>query len=294
MRYIEPAPSRPSSALGLVTTVRARGRGIVILSGPSSCGKGAIAEALRRTLHIPHANHISMGDALRGTFERARSEPEFLAVMGERIGIHPDRCVFDNADVAVVRKARSYAGLLERFGDRPSELDWLEYCVTDGLLVPDAWSEQIIEGTIAERAGHHEAVIVLDGYPRTEVAAQHVLDLTRRLNIPVIKVVHLSVSKKEMHQRALGRQRMDDTPEMLERRYQFYVDHVQPSVELMKARLGSARVALIDAHQPAYGPDGQLDLENSVRNVANRVLMVLGVSRHILEHLADAPLLEDE
>jgi adenylate kinase family enzyme len=190
----------------------------------------------------------------------------------------------------VVRKAYSYSGLLERFGERPSELDWLEYCVTDGLLVPDAWSEQIIEGTIAERSTQHEAVIILDGYPRTEVAAQHVLDLTRRLEIPIIKVVHLSVSKNEMHKRALGRQRMDDTPEMLERRYTFYVDHVQPSVELLKAQLGSSKVALIDAHQPAYRPDGQLDLPNSVRNVANRVLMALGVSRHILEHLGS----EDE
>lgn len=293
MRFIEPAPSRPSSALGLVTTVCARGRGLIILSGPSSCGKGAIAVALRRTLHIPRRNHISMGDALRGTYERARAEPEFLAAMGENFRIYPDRCIFDNPDEAVARKAHSYGGLKERFGDRPSELDWLEHCVTAGLLVPDAWSVQIIEGTIADRAGHHEAVVILDGYPRTEVAAQHVLDLTRRLEIPIIKVVHLSVSKNEMHKRALGRNRLDDTPEMLERRYTFYVDHVQPSVELMKARLGAAKVALIDAHQPAYGPDGQLDLENSVRNVANRVLMSLGVSRHILEHLDEQPLIED-
>ena len=31
--------------------------------------------------------------------------------------------------------------------------------------------------------------------------------------------------------------------------------------------------------------DGSLDLEQSVRNVANSVLMALGVSRHILESL---------
>jgi hypothetical protein len=72
---------------------------------------------------------------------------------------------------------------------------------------------------------------------------------------------------------------------MLERRYQFYVEHVQPSVELLKASLGSHRVALIDAHQPEYRNDGSLDLDASVKNVANRVLMALGVSRHILECL---------
>lgn len=290
MAFIEPPPIRPSSDLGLVTTVRACGRGIIVLAGPSSCGKGAVAVALRQTLHIPPENHISMGEALRGTVARARSDEEFLRAMGERFGIHPDRCVFDLADPALAGKARSHAAQLARFGERPSELDWLEYCVVAGLLVPDAWSERIIEGTIADRASRQEAVVVLDGYPRTEIAAQHVLDLTSRLEIPIIKVVHLSVSKREMHRRALGRNRADDSPEVLERRYQFYVDHVQPAVELLKARLGSARVALIDAHQPAYGADGELDLEASVRNVANAVLMAMGVTRHILEHLEAEPL----
>ena len=89
-----------------------------------------------------------------------------------------------------------------------------------------------------------------------------------------------------MHRRALGRKRQDDTPEMLERRYTFYVEHVQPAVELLKAELGSQAVALIDAHQPAYR-DGELDLSRSVWNVAKQVLMSLGVSRHVLEHLGD-------
>jgi len=274
--------------LGLTTAVRARGRGIIILSGPSSCGKGAIAEALRSTLHLPAANHISMGDALRETVSRARGEESFLAELGERFDIHPDRGAFDDqvTHPSICLKARSYeAELAKRFGSEPSQLDWLDYCVSAGLLVPDEWSERIIEGVLAERAGQHEAVLLLDGYPRTEAAARHVLSLSERLGIPIIKVVHLSVSKTEMQNRALGRQRLDDTPETLERRYQFYVDHVQPSVEFLKAKLGSRVVALIDAHQPEYRSDGSLDLDQSVRNVANRVLMALGVSRHILETL---------
>ncbi len=290
VKYIDPAPARPHAALGLSTSVRARGRGIIILSGPSSCGKGAIAEALRVTLHLPPENHISMGDALRETVSRARRDKDFLASMGERFGIYPDRQLFDPkvTDHTVVAKATSYeVELLDRFGSEPSQLDWLDYCVSAGLLVPDEWSERIIEGVLADRAGRHEAVILLDGYPRTEVAARHVLSLSERLDIPIIKVVHLSVSKKEMQYRALGRKRMDDTPETLERRYQFYIDHVQPSVELLKAHLGSRVAALIDAHQPEYRNDGSLDLEQSVRNVANRVLMALGVSRHILESIDD-------
>lgn len=281
---------RPNAALGLETTVRARGRGIVVLAGPSSCGKGAIAKALRRTLQIPEGNHLSMGEALREIIERARAEPLFRAQLGERYGIYDNLRILEprETDSATVVKASQYeVELFDRFGTEPTQVDWLEYCVTAGLLVPDLWSERIIEGVIADRAERHQAVILLDGYPRTEAAARHVLGLTERLKIPIIKVLHLSVSKREMHRRALGRKRQDDTPEMLERRYQFYIEHVQPAVELLKAHLGSTSVSLVDAHQPEYLSDGTLDLEASVRNVANSVLTALGVSRHILGSLAE-------
>ncbi|MCO4772144.1 MAG: nucleoside monophosphate kinase [Deltaproteobacteria bacterium] len=281
--------ARPSSALGLTVEVTAKGTGIIVLAGPSSCGKGAIAEALSAALRVPEENHISMGDSLRAVIARANTDPAFREGMGERYGIHSDRSVFNGelTESSIVRKALHYGEELEtRFGEQPSQVDWLEYCVTSGLLVPDAWSEAILEGTIGEKAaGATSGIILLDGYPRTEVAARHVLALSERLDIPLIKVIHLSVSKREMHRRALGRKRQDDTPEMLERRYQFYVDHVQPAVELLKYELGSQYVALIDAHQPAYNENAELDLPASVRNVAKQVLMSLGVSRHILDHL---------
>jgi len=282
--------ARPSQALGLSVKVRATGTGIIVLAGPSSCGKGAVAEALSDTLQVPEENHISMGDALRSVIARAKDDGAFRSSMGERFGIHADRSVFNGevTDASIVRKALAYSDELQgRFGAKPSQVDWLEFCVTSGLLVPDAWSEAILEGVIGETAAGASGIILLDGYPRTEVAARHVLALSERLDIPIIKVIHLSVSKREMHRRALGRKRQDDTPEMLERRYTFYVDHVQPAVELLKHELGSSVVALIDAHQPAYDDQGKLDVPASVRNVAKQVLMSLGVSRHILDHLGD-------
>jgi len=280
--------ARANSALGLTVSVRAEGAGIIVLAGPSSCGKGAVAEALTSALQVPPENHISMGDALRDVIGRANTDPDFRQSMGTRFGIHADRSVFNGevTDASIVRKALHYSEELEtRFGEQPSQADWLEFCVTSGLLVPDKWSESVLEGTIGEKAAGPSGIILLDGYPRTEVAARHVLALSDRLSIPIIKVIHLSVSKREMHRRALGRKRQDDTPEMLERRYTFYVEHVQPAVELLKAELGSQAVALIDAHQPAYDEDACLDLAASVRNVAKQVLMSLGVSRHILDHL---------
>jgi adenylate kinase family enzyme len=292
MTTLDPTAARPHAALGLVTSVRARGRGIIVLAGPSSCGKGAVALALRRTLHLPPENHVSMGEALREIVEQSLALPRFRAAAGERYGVFADRGVFDPAvtSPAVIQKARVHEAVLrERFGAEPSQLDWLCFCVTDGLLVPDAWSERVLEGVIAARAERPEALILLDGYPRTEAAARHLLDLSARQALPILNVIHLSISKREMHRRALGRRRNDDTPEMLERRYQFYVDHVQPAMELLKMSLGSHAVALIDAQQPEHLADGSLDLEASVRNVAHSVLVALGVSRHILDHLDEGP-----
>ena len=118
MRYIDPAPSRPSSALGLETAVRARGRGIIILSGPSSCGKGAIAAQLRKTLHLPPENHISMGEALRETIQRAREDAAFHGDLGENFGIWPDRSIYDPeySDEGLIEKAKTYdSELQERY-----------------------------------------------------------------------------------------------------------------------------------------------------------------------------------
>jgi len=302
MKDAQPSPVRETSAapsdastpdtagaLGLVTALRATGRGIVILAGPSSCGKGAIAEVLRRTLQLPERNHVSMGEALRETIDLANKDARFRSRLGRDYDIHDDRCIFDPAcnDPAVVQKAlANREALTARYGESPSQVDWLEYCVGAGLLVPDHWSENLIEGTIRDRAEHPKAVILLDGYPRTEVASEHVLRMSRDFDIPIIKVIHLSVSKREMERRALGRNRADDTPEMLERRYQFYVEQVQPAVERIKSELGSHIAALIDAHQPAYDREtGELDLQRSVNNVARSVLEALGVSREITGRL---------
>ena len=278
--------NRVHAALGLSISVKATGRGLILIAGPSSCGKGAISKALLTALQIPSSNYVSMGDALRGVIQLA-ADPAFRVSMGDRFGIWSDRAVLTDPRVAEAtrRKAVSYVeDLRERFGESPSEVDWLEYCVTTGLIAPDAWSERVVEETIGSAASGENGVVLLDGYPRTEAAAGHVLQLAERFSLPIIKVIHLSVSKREMHRRALGRRRADDTPEGLERRYQFYVEQVQPAVELLKSELGSHAVALVDAHQPAYREDGELDLAESVDNVSRNVLISMGLSRHILNH----------
>ena len=44
-----------------VERVSLRGPGVLILTGPSSCGKGEVASALSKVMSIPPESHLSMG-----------------------------------------------------------------------------------------------------------------------------------------------------------------------------------------------------------------------------------------
>ena len=132
------------------------------------------------------------------------------------------------------------------------------------------------------------AAFILDGYPRTVAAARHLLSYFAKADIPVIKLLHLSISKQEMLLRARQRNREDDDGEALRSRYLFYVENVQPSVDFMKKEIGAGKTALIDAHQPVYQPvNGRMefDLRASIANVAMDSLWSLGIPRAICQDL---------
>ncbi|WP_225034107.1 hypothetical protein [Paraburkholderia sp. XV] len=98
----------------------------------------------------------------------------------------------------------------------------------------------------------------------------------------------MSISKQEMLQRAEKRQRIDDNSSFLLKRYEFYVESVQPSVDYLKERLGPEKTALIYAHQPDYDEiDGikTLNLTRSINNVVHSSLVSIGVSRILSDAL---------
>ncbi len=273
-----------------VKSVEVQGRGVILLTGPSSCGKGEIAKALCRFLSIPAGRHLSMGSILRTTISRAREDDDFRRQLADDYGISDRVSIFDpqHNPPRLAHKAEEYRDDLIRFvrgaaGDQPSQLDWLEYCVTKGLLVPDDWTEKIITAVFTHSPELRSSIFILDGYPRTIPAARHLLQLLAELQIPVIKTMHMSITKEQMKVRALNRGRLDDTDESLERRYQFYIDRVQPCIDYIKDCLGSSVVALIDGHQPVYGRGGQLDLERSIHAVVVSVMQALGLPGYLLE-----------
>lgn len=273
--------------------IRIPGPGAIILTGPSSCGKGEVAKALCEMMEIPPDHWLSMGGILRGVFEKARDDAGFVAALEARHAIS-DRCpIFETPDITDGLRAKiesHQAGLTRTLAARTgasarpggwqsvTALDWLEYCTTHGLLVPNRWTQDLIAAHIETASQSRAKPLILDGYPRTRIAAEHLLDVLDAAQTPVLKVLHLSISKQEMLHRAGLRQRADDDPAALLKRYEFYIESVQPSVDYMKDRLGSEAIALIDAHQPSYDiQDGKrvLNLKRSIANVVCACVLAL-------------------
>jgi adenylate kinase family enzyme len=279
-----------------VERISLRGPGCLLLTGPSSCGKGEVAKALCNLMSIAPGSHLSMGEILRTTIQSAKSDNGFRKLLREKYQISEDNNIFNCLDTTteLSKKVLSYKDDLETYFNKSgydtfcSQLDWLEFCTMKGLLVPNRWTQEFIAAHIEHNPDLHTKPFILDGYPRRVEAAQHLLGILEKMGIPVIKVIHLSISKQEMITRASARGRADDDQASLLSRYNFYIDSVQPTVDYLKEVLGSETIALIDAHQPVYkNLNGQrkLNLEASINNVVMSVLRNLGIPTSVANDL---------
>jgi adenylate kinase family enzyme len=288
-----------TSDLFKVEQISLRGPGVLILTGPSSCGKGEVAAALRQVMNIPASDHLSMGEILRTTISRAKNDESYATLLRDSYQISAAQNIFTSldADDELIEKIHKHLPRMESFFERDnmaeftSQLDWLEYCTLNGLLVPDRWTQNFIAAHIEHDPRFKVVPFIIDGYPRTIAAARHLLNFLASQHIPVMRVLHLSISKQEMIFRAQARGRADDDNSSLLRRFQFYVENVQPSVDFMKVELGCENIALIDAHQPVFfqTPEGKrkLDLSSSIANVVADSLRSLGVPRVIVRDIMD-------
>ena len=291
-----------------VEKIALNGPGVVILTGPSSCGKGEVASALCELLSIDPDRHLSMGVILRTTVERARDNDDYASLLAEKYSLSQNVSMFDSIDTTdeLTEKVRRYLPEVEaHFGREPntdkadvSQLEWLEFCTVRGLLIPNRWTQDLISAEIdtilqarsADGTDGFSSPFILDGYPRTVAAAEHLLNYLNSVKVPVLKVLHLSISKAEMSARAGKRGRADDHMEALRSRFEFYIENVQPSVDYMKTELGGESISLIDAHQPAYVKnDGKrtFHLQDSINNVISTALRALGVPRVIVRDLIE-------
>ncbi|HCT64497.1 MAG TPA: hypothetical protein DIC60_04395 [Lachnospiraceae bacterium] len=278
---IKPQGNLEGNKKNIDEKINVEGNGVILLTGPSGCGKGEIAKALCTFLSIPTEMHLSMGEILRKTIDRAKKDNGFKNTLAEKYKISDAISIFKKSEnkSEVINKAQKYRQEIISFmggkNNFVSQFHWLEFCVANGLLVPDEWTEKIMDALFENTPELNNGMFILDGYPRTVEAADSLLSTFKRLDMPIVKVLHLFITKEEMIHRALNRKRVDDTEESLEKRYQFYIEKVQPCIDYLKRRLGSKSVALIDAHQPFYKQEGLLDIEASIKEVFISVMSAL-------------------
>jgi adenylate kinase family enzyme len=162
-----------------IERLRLLGPGAVILTGPSSCGKGEVAAALCRVLSIARHAHLSMGEILRSTVARARSDAAHARRLADRHRVSDQVGILDSVDASeeLGRKVLAHAPALEAYFGRPgmaertSQLDWLEFCTRNGLLVPNRWTQEFLAAHLETSAELKAEPFILDGYPRTVAAA---------------------------------------------------------------------------------------------------------------------------
>lgn len=195
-------------------------RGVIFLLGLSGSGKGTVGQRLL-TDGLTQAQ-LSIGDLLRGLIASVEQNP--------------------------INRAAVKA-FLE--GDPPypalSKLEWLAHCVEKGLLVPNAWTQAVIEHQLTHQPQLQNQPWSIDGYPRIVGAARHLLEALSRARVAVWAVVHLRVSEPEATPRLLARGRPDDTAGTIAERFRFFRENVLPTLDYLEDALGSGRVFHIDA-----------------------------------------------
>jgi len=235
----------------------------IVLIGPSGCGKGTQAALLRDLLGISPEHHLSVGDMLRRLMDGVETPPGRAAL--DSMGISPERLLEDDQVIRVDPRSMgeieaSRKNSANRFTGRTSS-DWLKYAVENGRLLPDRWTEALIESVF--RADDMKDEFILDGYPRTEKAARELVALFRRLRIEVDRVVVLHVPDFEVQERLLRRKRRDDTEEAVRSRIDFYHQHVEPAIHYLQKALGHDKVHFI-GYRVIFDPDGGLDVHASI------------------------------
>ncbi len=192
-----------------------------MLLGVSGSGKGSVAERLLDSGLI--AAHASMGGWLREALEQPSTVNQRLTQE------QPD----------------GFA----------TPLEYLRHCVKNGLLIPDAWTQAVIETRLGAITSGTWA---LDGYPRTVGAARHLIAALEGHAIPLLGAVELQISPEVMSRRLLARGRFDDHETAIGQRLEFYRQSVQPTL-----------VWLEDHGVPVHRVDAAADLETVTDRVAD-------------------------
>jgi adenylate kinase family enzyme len=243
----------------------------IILIGPSGCGKGTQASLITEMMGIPQSHHLSAGDILRNFVKIGKTDTglDQLAAVGisKTLDLFEDPITSqDTQTLAAIKNAQK--DTTNPFTGK-TPYDWLDYAVSNGKLVPDAWTKKIIETTFDDKK--YQDGFILDGYPRTVEAASHLLGTFKKRGLSIDRVIVLYVPDNKVEERLLQRKRKDDTPEAIQARIGFYHQHVEPAIQHMQRILGYEKVHFIDYKAVIDEPSGDILIEPSINLIFNDI-----------------------
>lgn len=116
--------------------------------------------------------------------------------------------------------------------------------MNDGGLVPDELTNDMVRDRIAQPDCARG--FILDGYPRTLAQVDALDGMLKSLDAELDRVVELTVDVEEvvqrLHQRAVEQGRPDDTPDVIRRRQEVYLEQTAPLVDVYLERGRLVRV----------------------------------------------------
>ena len=121
----------------------------------------------------------------------------------------------------------------------------VEAVMAAGELVSDDLMAELVRDRLARDDA--EGGFVLDGYPRTAPQADVLDKILDDAGTPLDHVLFLDVPEPELVQRALARQRADDTQEVIQERLRVYREKTEPLIGRYESR---GLLRRIDGHRP--------------------------------------------
>lgn len=96
-----------------------------------------------------------------------------------------------------------------------------------------------------ELTGHDNKQLVLDGFPRSISQAEWLLSQIRQKKLALELVINLEAPREVVMERLVQRGRPDDTPKVINQRFDEYERQIRPIIEYLKQ--AGVTVQLVDA-----------------------------------------------
>lgn len=158
----------------------------------------------------------------------------------------------------------SMGQLLREAEKRPGELaDKIRGIITTGNLVSDQVALEVLEQRLAEKDA--ERGFILDGFPRNEQQFK-AFDAKMLPTMVIVIEVPREVSLERLMKRVEIEHRVDDTPEVINRRLQVYEEETRPMID----------------HYVERGLVRFVDGSGTIEEVAAQITALFGI-----EHVSD-------